>query len=142
LTHLRVRMTLISDCYTKLLRKNRRPNCPCVVGLTMVTFLPDYVENNLSSVITVITQNPHLLIPKILRHYSFFNLLVYSPPDSSHVNTGLGTYRAAIIIVPYHLVIALTVHGMPTFHYSSVFQRVEEILVTYRTIMPHGILHT
>lgn len=33
-------------------------------------------------------------------------------------------------------------HCVPTFHDCSIFQRVKQILITYGTMMPHGVLHT
>lgn len=84
----------------------------------------------------------YLLVSIILRHDCFFNLLIYSLPYSRHVNYWPGAYWATELVMLYHLLVALAVHGMPTFHNCCVFQRVEEILIAYGTMMPHRILHT
>lgn len=105
--------------------EDRRCNCPSIVRSTVAAFLSNYMEEDLCCVVAVITQNPYLPISVVLGHDSLFNLLIYSLPDSGHVNYWLGTYGAAIVVTLYHLMVAFTVHGMPTFHNSCVFQRIK-----------------
>lgn len=107
----------------------------------MAAFLADYVEENFSSVVAVVAQNPHLLVSVFFGHHCCFNFLVYSLPGSRHVHDRLGTYWAAVPFTLYQLMVAFRMHGVSTFHDCYIFERVEQILITYRAVMSHGILH-
>lgn len=119
------------------LGKNGRRNCSGIVGFAVAAFLTDYVEVNFSSVVTIIAQNPNLSGLIILRHDSLFDLLVYSLPCFGHVHHRFGAYGTTVFVTFYHLGVTFTVHRVPTFHYGSIFQRVEKVLVTNGAVVLH-----